>query len=995
MLTQKDERGKEVLIAAASQRLGAAEMKWSPYDRELYAIVYAIRTFSHYLKFRPFTVFTDHRPLLSCLTIDPKKDATGRRTRWALELSGYDFKVKYKQGKSHGDADALSRATHGDSPSKDHRDDDDLVILGATQQGDGAVYDLLAEGSNHKLREEQEKDPAISLVMKHLVVSDIENAFGQKSKIPKWYRRKRNSLAIIDGILYQKVKESNEFIARAVIPQSMVTEVLNKSHGDYRSGHPGERRLRERLERFCIWPGMRKDVIDKVATCFECQAYRPLSTKEVPIIPQKASYPMHYVVTDLLALKPPSEGFDHVLVLEDRFTRFCTLYPMRGAEATTMARNLEKFITIFGFPTIWASDNGPEFKNRLVEALCHVYDTKKEFSLAYHPQKQGSVERKNRTLIQELAKKCLQFGTKWSKHLKWIEFALNSTPHRALGRSPYAIMFGRDPRVPTQNILPAQPIDTKGWKTNMKKFWKDTQIKVAEMHKMREEHINKYHLSFNPPNAKRRDPFTPGDWVLMRLPRENRAKLSLHFCGPFVVKKKIIPPGHSEGNVYVVVDGDGKEYCRSQVDLKPYKFPKDGPEIPIPIDSLAENGDDGNDDDDREKEQTKMILRSHTAKESREREWKDETEFYDDDDSDEHDHGEAIGSLQMSVPIENANGDDDDDGHDDDDHDRRDRNDDDRDNDDRDDDHDDDGRDRRDHDDDNRDEGDSHDGGHDDDGSVDRDIVDPVIDDNVGAYVDVGGNVDDSDNDSVGVNAGGNEDTVYHDALRRNGDSESSNGTDIFATPNEGNTTRFDSILSEDDSSSNLRDLPNVNLLDRFEQQMESDGSTEPGISSPMLNLSPIVQSRSPARSRSPLHDRIQANPTAPLEPVEEEGAAGGDPQVKEEAAGDDNDDEDVLDEWTDEDPDDEPDDVKNMSTKARKGSSYDDMDDPDDDIYEPDDVKNMSTKARKGSSANPSPPHSSTPTPAMARELRRLGNFNNPGLKEGLGRGRTRSRRD
>ena len=207
--------------------------------------------------------------------------------------------------------------------------------------------------------------------------------------------------------------------------------------------------------------------MEKVNSCFECQAYRPLSTKEVPIIPQKASYPLHYVVTDLLALKPPSEGFDHVLVLEDRFTRFCALYPMKGAEAATMAKNVEKFVTIFGFPTIWASDNGPEFRNRLVEALCHVYDTKKEFSLAYHPQKQGGVERKNRTLIQELAKKCLQFGSKWSEHLKWIEFALNYSPHRALGHSPYAMMFGRDPRVPTQNMLPAQPVDTKGWKNNI------------------------------------------------------------------------------------------------------------------------------------------------------------------------------------------------------------------------------------------------------------------------------------------------------------------------------------------------------------------------------------------------------------------------------------------------------------------------------------------------------------------------------------------------
>ena len=76
-----------------------------------------------------------------------------------------------------------------------------------------------------------------------------------------------------------------------------------------------------------------------------------------------------------------------------------------------MAKCLERFITKFGFPVIIGSDNGPEFKNRLVQALEKVYDTRHEFSLAYHPQKQGQVERKNRSLIQELAKKCLQYGT--------------------------------------------------------------------------------------------------------------------------------------------------------------------------------------------------------------------------------------------------------------------------------------------------------------------------------------------------------------------------------------------------------------------------------------------------------------------------------------------------------------------------------------------------------------------------------------------------------
>ena len=171
------------------------------------------------------------------------------------------------------------------------------------------------------------------------------------------------------------------------------------------------------------------------------------------------------------------------------------------------------------------------------------------------------------------------------------------------------------------------------------------------------------------------------------------------------------------------------------------------------------------------------------------------------------------------------------------------------------------------------------------------------------------------------------------------------------------------------ETSINLNNLPAANLIDRFDQQDESEGSTLPATASPDPNVSPIRDSRSPTHSRSPLRRAA--------------GATGGDPETDDEM----------------DDPDDglqQPDDMKNVSTKARKGSSYDDeMDDPDDDLYEPDDVRDMSTKARKGSSANPSPPHSSTPTPAMSRELRRLRDFNNPGLKEGLGRGRTRSKHD
>jgi hypothetical protein len=74
-----------------------------------------------------FTIITDHQPLLSCLTVDTKKDATGKRTRWSLELNSNEFEIKHKKGKLYTDADARSRAPYADPPRDEN--EEEIVTL--------------------------------------------------------------------------------------------------------------------------------------------------------------------------------------------------------------------------------------------------------------------------------------------------------------------------------------------------------------------------------------------------------------------------------------------------------------------------------------------------------------------------------------------------------------------------------------------------------------------------------------------------------------------------------------------------------------------------------------------------------------------------------------------------------------------------------------------------------------------------------------------------
>ena len=251
---------------------------------------------------------------------------------------------------------------------------------------------------------------------------------------------------------------------------------------------------------------------------------------------ENAEFPMHFVSSDLLDMGTPSNGFDKVLVIADRYTRYLVLFPIRGKEAVTVAKKLEQFVTRFGYPVVWGSDNGTEFRNRLSEALCILYETKKEFSLAYHPQTQGMVERSNRTIIQEVSKKIETYGKQWATFLPWIEYAYNTTQHPGTHHTPYSLMFGRHPRIPTSTMLPPQPTVTYGWKGNDQKYFDDIQKRMKAWREIRTDYMRRYHATRFNTNPKIEQPYRVGDQVLVVRPREKRTKLSLHYDGHFHVR---------------------------------------------------------------------------------------------------------------------------------------------------------------------------------------------------------------------------------------------------------------------------------------------------------------------------------------------------------------------------------------------------------------------------------------------------------------------------
>ena len=104
-LMQRHE-GKLLPVAFHSRLLTKPQKRWPIHDLELYAIVDAMKRFRTYLLDKPFTVLSDHKPLIH---LKDQPNINMRQLRYLDYMAMYQFTIEYIPGKDNIFADWLSR----------------------------------------------------------------------------------------------------------------------------------------------------------------------------------------------------------------------------------------------------------------------------------------------------------------------------------------------------------------------------------------------------------------------------------------------------------------------------------------------------------------------------------------------------------------------------------------------------------------------------------------------------------------------------------------------------------------------------------------------------------------------------------------------------------------------------------------------------------------------------------------------------------------------
>ena len=339
------------------------------------------------------------------------------------------MEIRYHPGRMHGNGNALSR-----SPME-------LVSL----EEFGKVNQV-ADGSG-EMAEQQRRDPKLKVLMEYMK----KDVLPSDETLAKKVVFESPCFSLMDGVLYF-VDGGRGGNPRIVVPDGVEEKLMEEAHTGSIAGHFAARSLYNTLSRVYWWRGMYGDIYRFCRSCLTCASHGGKGRcHKAPLRPIPVSGPFDRVGVDIMEIPQTERGNRYVIVFIDYLTMWVEAYATEDQTSETIARLLvDNVMCRHGVPGGLLSDRGANLLSRLFTDVCKLLGMQKINTTAYRPQGDGLVENFNRTLQAMLAKHAKEFGPSCDLHLQQLLFAYRPRPHSSSGESPFYLLYGRDPHLPTE-----------------------------------------------------------------------------------------------------------------------------------------------------------------------------------------------------------------------------------------------------------------------------------------------------------------------------------------------------------------------------------------------------------------------------------------------------------------------------------------------------------------------------------------------------------------
>ena len=198
----------------------------------------------------------------------------------------------------------------------------------------------------------------------------------------KYYIPVKNELSVNNGILLRG--------NRLIIPSSLRPEIIEKLH----SGHQGFTKCQQQAKDSVWWPGIKKDIEEKVSKCIVCSKHR-LNHVE-PLLPSPfPNRPWEKVGTDIFEWRNSS----YLLVI-DYYSCYIEVANAKLSSMTSqnIVQHLQSIFACHGIPETVVSDNGPQYSAALFKSFSEQYGFTHVTSSPKYPQANSAAERAVRTV---------------------------------------------------------------------------------------------------------------------------------------------------------------------------------------------------------------------------------------------------------------------------------------------------------------------------------------------------------------------------------------------------------------------------------------------------------------------------------------------------------------------------------------------------------------------------------------------------------------------